>query len=213
MNDPAITRYPHPTCEEALAVPNEVKKVKIAEKVREILQILGLNLADPSLVKTPERIAKMYVDDIFSGLQTSNFPEMTTYDEKIPPGPVIVRNVLVSTFCEHHFVPVAGVAHIAYIPNGKILGLSKIHRIVRYFSRRPQLQERLTAQIADSLSIILGTEDVAVVIQAKHFCIFARGIEDQMSDVETSILKGKFDTDADVRRDFFSRIPTRVSFT
>lgn len=211
MNDPAITRFPHPTCKEALALPNEIKKAKIAEKMGEILQILGLDLSDPSLKNTPERIAKMYVDDIFSGLQTKNFPDITTYEEKVSNGPVIVKNVFLSTFCEHHFVPVAGLAHIAYIPKGKILGLSKIHRIVRYFSRRPQLQERLTAQIADSLSTVLETEDVAVVIQAKHFCIFARGIEDQLSDVETSLLKGKFDTDRDIRRDFFTRIPSTLS--
>ncbi len=186
---------------------SEEKKRLIAEKMRDVMTILGLDLNDPSLAGTPNRIAKMYVDEIFSGLNSEQFPMLTFQEENIPDELVLVKNISFVSFCEHHFVPIVGKAHVGYFPHRKLLGLSKIPRIINHFARRPQVQERLTAQIIESLALHLDTQDVAVSLQAIHFCIIARGIEDSTASMETHVLKGRFESDPAVRAEFFSRIP------
>lgn len=171
----------------------------ITHHMTEVMKILGLDLSDDSLVDTPRRIAKMYVQEIFDGLKTDTFPKATTVDNKMGYGDLIIEKCTVKSVCEHHFV-YFGTAHntqelgcwIAYIPKEKVLGLSKLNRITNYFSRRPQIQERLTGQIAHALKHILGTEDVAVVMRAQHFCVLTRGVEDSDSNTTTSSLHGRF---------------------
>ncbi len=187
----------------------QAKIEAIEEHFRAIMDILGLDLEDPSLAETPYRVAKMYVKEVFAGLHEKNFPEMTfmeDYSASFAKGEmVLVRDVTVNSFCEHHFVPMTGHAHVAYIPNGKLLGLSKINRIVWYFSHRPQIQERLGAQIADSLSILLATNDVAVVMDLRHSCVNLRGIEDSCSSTYTQVLRGQFQEDSQKRQEFLSQ--------
>jgi GTP cyclohydrolase I len=182
----------------------EEKKRTIAEHMRQIMLTLDLDLSNPSLAKTPARIAEMYIEEIFSGLDPANFPHITLQEEEIPQELVLVRNLSFVTFCEHHFVPVVGKAHVAYYPQKKILGLSKIPRIIHYFAARPQLQERLTAQIADSLSSLLDTADVAVILRACHFCMIARGVKHASAEMETHVLKGRFENDPSIRSEFFA---------
>lgn len=182
----------------------EQKKEKIAQKMGEILEILGLDLSNPTISKTPDRIAKMYVDEIFWGLDPGNFPEITLHKESLPDESVYIKKISFVSFCEHHLVPMIGYMNIAYIPKTHLLGFSKIHRIAHYFAAQPQLQERLTAQIADCLSTLLETEDVAVSIEAKHFCVLARGVKDASGDAETFVLKGKFKDQ--LRSEFFLNI-------
>lgn len=183
------------------------KKKRISEKMYEIMSILGLDLNDPSLAGTPNRIAKMYVDEVFSGLDPEQFPLLTFQEEDIPGELVLVKNISFVSFCEHHFVPIVGKAHVGYFPNRKLVGLSKIPRIVHYLAKRPQVQERLTAQIADTLALHLETEDVAVSLQAIHFCMIARGVEECTTSMETHVLKGRFESDPSTRSEFFSRLP------
>lgn len=202
--DPAVTRYPNPISPSTLSP--EIKKAKIEENIRSILQTLGLDLTDPSLTDTPARIAKMYVDEVFSGLDPKNFPSITFHPVDLPQELIVVKQISFVSFCEHHFVPMLGYAHVAYIPEKKIVGLSKINRIVRYFAKRPQLQERLTAQIADSLSILLGTKNVAIITHARHFCMLARGVEDRETEVETSLFEGRFKEEDALRREFLTRV-------
>jgi GTP cyclohydrolase IA len=186
---------------------NEAEKKRlIALKMKEVMEILGLDLTDPSLSKTPERIAKLYVDEIFSGLDPSQFPQPSFQEENISHELIFIKNISFVSYCEHHFVPIVGKAHVAYFPHKKILGLSKIPKIIHYFAKRPQVQERLTSQIATSLSEQLDTEDVAVSIHAAHFCILARGIKDTSATMETHILKGCFENPT-LRAEFFSRLP------
>jgi len=182
------------------------KKQRIAEKMADILTILGLDLNDPSLAETPRRIAKMYVDEIFGGLDPEKFPNLAFQEENIPNQMVLVKNVSFVSFCEHHFVPIVGKAHVAYFPKQRVLGLSKIPRLIRYFAQRPQLQERLTQQIAESFINLLETEDVAVVLRAVHFCVLARGVEDMTAEMETHVLKGRFETDLTLRSEFFTSL-------
>lgn len=187
----------------------EEKISKISQSFKEIMETLGLDLNDPSLQKTPDRVAKMYVDEVFSGLNPNNFPDpLSLFDDidYVGSKTVLIKDISISSFCEHHFVPMHGVAHVCYIPNGKIIGLSKIHRLVRFFSSRPQLQERLTTQIANALSQILNTQHVAVIINAKHFCVVARGVQDITSTTTTSALLGDFESDPLLRSEFFSNI-------
>lgn len=168
-----------------------------------IMTTLGLDLADDSLTETPKRVAKMYVNEIFWGLDYEAFPKCTTVDNKMHYDEMVVeRNVNVQSNCEHHFVVIDGVATVAYIPNQKVLGLSKINRIVEYFSKRPQIQERLTEQVYHALQFILDTDNIGVVIHARHFCVRARGVEDTGSSTVTSKLGGVFKTDPNVRTEF-----------
>ena len=176
---------------------------KIEGHFTEIMKILHLDLSDDSLTETPKRVAKMYVNEIFWGLDYDAFPKCTAVSNKISYDEMVVeRNVNVQSNCEHHFVVIDGLATVAYIPNKKVLGLSKINRIVEYFSKRPQIQERLTEQVYHALQYILETDNIAVVISAQHFCVKSRGVEDTGSSTITSKLGGVFKTDPNVRTEF-----------
>jgi GTP cyclohydrolase I len=170
-----------------------------------IMRILGLDLNDDSLMDTPKRVAKMYVNEIFWGLDYEAFPKCTTVDNKMKYDEMVVeRNVNVQSNCEHHFVVIDGVATVGYIPKQKVLGLSKINRVVEYFSKRPQIQERLTEQVYHALQYILETDDIAVVIDAQHYCVKSRGVEDVGSSTVTSKLGGVFKNDPSVRVEFMN---------
>jgi GTP cyclohydrolase IA len=206
---PAITNFPSPIVSKKSKLSNEQKVEQIAAHFEKIMEILGLDVTDESLAKTPFRVAKMYVNEIFSGLNIDQFPPMSYIQDHYKykgKSSIVFMKVNFSSFCEHHFVPMIGTAYVAYLPNNKLIGLSKIPRLVRYFSRRPQVQERLSAQIADSLALLLETEDVAVSITAEHYCILARGIEDDETHAITNVLRGKFDSDPSLREEFFESI-------
>lgn len=205
----AITSFPSPIVRSGPEMSDEQKIDYIAERFREIMEVLGLDLTNDSLARTPQRVAKMYVNEIFSGLDEKNFPTISFFENEFQhqqKSSIVFVKVNFNSFCEHHFVPMNGIAYVAYIPNDKLIGLSKIPRIVRFFACRPQVQERLTAQIADSLAILLETENVAVSLAAQHFCIIARGIEDTESRTITNVLRGNFDDNPDTRREFFEAI-------
>ena len=180
-------------------------KIAIIEtKFRDIMEALGLDLEDDSLIETPKRVAKMYVGEIFWSLDFEAFPKCTTVDNKMKYDEMVVeRNINVQSNCEHHFVVIDGLATVAYVPKQKVLGLSKINRVVEYFSKRPQIQERLTEQIFHALQFILETEDVAVMIDAQHFCVKSRGVEDAGSSTITSKLGGGFKSDPAARAEFY----------
>jgi len=165
----------------------------IQEHFKAIMETLGLDLTDDSLKGTPKRVAKMYVKEIFSGLNPANKPSVALFDNKYKYNEMLVeKNISFYSNCEHHFVPIIGKAHLAYISNGRVIGLSKLNRLVEYYAKRPQVQERLTMQIAKELQKELGTEDVAIVIDAKHLCVASRGVEDDTSSTITSFYGGKF---------------------
>ena len=189
--------------------PNNLDRKEKIEKIEshmaEVMKTLGLDLSDDSLAETPKRVAKMYVNEIFWGLDYDAFPKCTTVENKMRYNEMVVeRNVSVQSNCEHHFVVIDGLATVAYVPKTRVLGLSKINRIVEYFSKRPQIQERLTEQIFYALQYILDTEDVAVMIDAQHYCVKSRGVEDTGSSTVTSKLGGGFKTDAAARSEFLS---------
>jgi GTP cyclohydrolase I len=176
---------------------------RISEKFTEIMNILGLDLKDDSLKETPQRVARMYVRELFSGLRAENFPKITVIDNKMKYDQmIVVKEVGIMSLCEHHFQTIDGKATIAYIPNKKVVGLSKINRIAKFFSRRPQVQERLTKQIADCLEYVLETEHVAVSIDAKHYCLVSRGVEDTHSSTSTCDLRGDFKRKPETRSEF-----------
>ena len=178
---------------------------KIENYFDHIVSTLGLDLEDDSLIDTPKRVAKMYVNEIFWGLDYDAFPKATVVENKMQYNEMVVeKGVSVQSYCEHHFVNIDGLATVAYVPNKKVLGLSKMNRIVEYFSRRPQIQERLTEQIYHALSFILETENVAVMIDAKHFCVKSRGVEDTQCSTVTSRLGGGFKSDPEVRAEFLA---------
>ena len=159
------------------------------------MDVMGLDLTDDSLKGTPNRVAKMYIDEIFSGLNPANKPKIALFDNKYQYNQMLVeKNITFYSNCEHHFVPIIGKAHVAYISSGKVIGLSKLNRIVQYFAKRPQVQERLTNQIAEELKAVLQTENVAVIIDAKHLCVSSRGIKDDTSATVTSYFGGAFNT-------------------
>ena len=188
------------------------EKIKIIEKhFQKIMETLGLDLKDDSMKKTPHRLAKMYVNEIFSGLDNSHFPTITTIENKMKYDQmIVVQNIEVMSCCEHHFQTIQGLATVAYIPNKKVIGLSKINRIVQFFSRRPQVQERLTKQIADCLQLVLGSDHVAVHINAKHFCVIARGIQDSHSSTVTSDLRGHFKEKNETRKEFLQHCRSEI---
>jgi GTP cyclohydrolase I len=172
--------------------------------------VLGLDLDDDSLAETPNRVAKMYVNEIFWGLDWDAFPKCTTVDNKMKYDEMVIeRNINVQSNCEHHFVVIDGKATVAYIPKKKVLGLSKMNRIVEYFAKRPQIQERLTEQIYHALQFILETDDIAVLIDAQHYCVKSRGVEDVGSSTITSKLGGEFKTDQAVRAEFMNLVNKR----
>lgn len=182
----------------------------IENKIADVLMALGLDLTDDSLIETPKRVAKMYVGEIFFGLEIEAFPKCTAVQNKMHYDEMVVeRNVNVKSNCEHHLIVIDGFATVAYIPKAKVLGLSKLNRVVEYFAKRPQIQERLTSQIYHALQYILETDDVAVVIDARHFCVAARGIEDTGSTTITSKLGGCFKDDLATRAEFMSIATSR----
>lgn len=182
-----------PVRKDAFRLSDEEKIELISGKFREILDILGMDLTDDSIKGTPRRVAKMYVKEIFGGLNPALKPEATLFDNNYKYNQMLVeKNITVHSTCEHHFVPIMGKAHVAYISSGKVIGLSKLNRIVDYYSRRPQVQERLTNQIAEELKRVLQTRDVAVIIDAEHLCVQSRGVKDQHSSTVTASYHGKF---------------------
>jgi GTP cyclohydrolase I len=185
----------------------DTTKIELIEKhFREIMNIMGLDMTDDSLKDTPRRVAKMYINESFRGLNPANKPHVTLFENKYNYKQMVIeRDISFYSNCEHHFVPIFGKAHIGYISSGTVVGLSKLNRIVDYYSKRPQVQERLTIQIANELMEALNTEDVAVVLEAKHLCVSSRGIKDDTSITTTSALFGKF-LDADTRSEFIRLI-------
>lgn len=180
---------------DAFKLTDTEKKERIATLFEEIMDVMGLDLTDDSLKGTPNRVAKMYIDEIFSGLNPKNKPKIALFDNKYQYNQMLIeKNITFYSNCEHHFVPIIGKVHVSYISSGKVIGLSKINRIVQYFAKRPQVQERLTNQIAEELKTILKTEDVAVIIDAKHLCVSSRGIKDDTSATVTTYYGGQFNT-------------------
>lgn len=197
----------HPRLDDESRLTRSEKVELLTGKFREILEIIGLDLRDDSLVDTPKRLAKMYVNELFKGLQQENFPRITTIQNSMAyRGPVVVRDIKIMSLCEHHFAPIHGSATISYYPKKKVIGLSKLNRIADFFARRPQVQERLTKQIADCLQEVLETDDVAVFINARHYCVISRGIEDQGSTTSTSDLRGVFETSDRLRQEFWAEV-------
>jgi len=181
------------------------KYMRIKSLMQDVLGTLGLDLRDDSLCETPHRIAKMYVNEVFSGLDYQNFPKLSIIDNKMAMDEMVkVNEISLTSTCEHHFITIDGNAKVAYIPEDKIIGLSKINRLVRFFSQRPQVQERLTQQILVALQTLLGTDNVAVSISATHFCVKARGVMDSNSYTDTTALGGIFKTNVHTRAEFLS---------
>lgn len=192
-DDHLYTGIETPLTEDAFLLSDEEKKDKITDLFAQIMGVMGLDLNDDSLKGTPSRVAKMYIDEIFSGLNPANKPKIALFDNKYQYNQMLVeKNIQFYSNCEHHFVPIFGKVHVAYVSSGKVIGLSKINRIVQYFANRPQVQERLTNQIAIELSGILETDDIAVIIDAKHLCVASRGIKDDSSATVTSYYGGVF---------------------
>ena len=204
------TSYDTPLRSDAFDIEDDEKIKVISRHFREIMHTLGLDLTDDSLKGTPGRVAKMYVKEIFKGLDPKNKPSISLFENKYQYNEMLVeKNITFHSNCEHHFVPIIGKAHVAYISSGKVIGLSKINRIVQYFAQRPQVQERLTVQIANELKLVLETEDVAVMIDATHMCVSCRGIKDQTSSTITSAYSGVF-ADADKRNEFLKYVQTNL---
>ena len=211
-NDHVSSSGETPLREDAFLLSDEEKIERIRENVREIMLTLGLDMTDDSLKGTPDRVAKMYVKEIFGGLHPKRKPNASTFKNKYKYGEMLVeKNITVHSTCEHHMLPIVGKAHIAYLSNGTVVGLSKMNRIVDYFAKRPQVQERMNIQIVRELQKVLGTEDVACVIDAKHLCVNSRGIRDVESSTVTAEYGGKFKDEA-VRREFLDYINLDTNF-
>lgn len=205
-DDHVGTNIETPMSQDAFDLTDNEKMDRISFHFRKIMETLGLDLNDDSLNGTPNRVAKMFVKEIFHGLDPKNKPVPTLFENKFNYNEMLVeKDIKVHSYCEHHFVPIIGKAHVAYISNGKVIGLSKINRIVDYFSRRPQVQERLTIQIAEELKKVLETEDVAVVIDSAHMCVITRGVQDVNSTTITSSYNGKF-KNPEVKNEFLNHI-------
>jgi len=182
-----------PMRENAFLMSDSDKKEKIAHLFGEIMEVMGLDLTDDSLKGTPQRVAKMYIDEVFSGLNPENKPKMSLFDNTYNYQQMLIeKDITFYSYCEHHFVPIVGKAHVAYISSGKVIGLSKLNRVVQYYAKRPQVQERLTNQIASELKRVLKTDDVAVIIDAKHLCVSSRGVKDDTSSTITCYYGGAF---------------------
>ncbi|MFT5752774.1 MAG: GTP cyclohydrolase I [Dokdonia sp.] len=193
-DDHIYTGLETPMKANAFVLSDHEKKGRISELFAQIMEVLGLDLTDDSLKGTPNRVAKMYIEEIFSGLNPENKPKIALFENKYQYNQMLVeKNITFYSNCEHHFVPIIGQAHIAYVSSGKVIGLSKINRIVQYYAKRPQVQERLTNQIAMELKSILQTDDIAVIIDAKHLCVSSRGVKDDTSATVTSYYSGVFD--------------------
>jgi GTP cyclohydrolase I len=208
-DDHVGTSYNTPLRADAFDMPDEEKVEKIEKHFREIMTILGLDLTDDSLSGTPRRVAKMYVKEVFSGLNPKNRPHARLFENKYKYNQMLVeKEITFYSHCEHHFVPIYGKAHVAYFSSGKVIGLSKINRIVQYYAKRPQVQERLTVQIAREMMRVLKTEDVGVVIDATHLCVASRGVGDTNSRTGTAYFSGKFN-DENIKREFLNYINSR----
>lgn len=205
-NDQSIFSMDTPLRADAFELDDDLKIELIEKHFKEIMLILGLDLNDDSLNGTPHRVAKMYVKEMFKGLNPENIPAVKLFENKYQYKNMLVeKNISFHSVCEHHFVPITGKAHVAYIPNGKVVGLSKLNRIVRYFAQRPQVQERMTIQIANMLKETLGTNDVAVLIEADHMCVAMRGVQDITSSTVTAEYSGKF-LDIKTREEFIRMV-------
>lgn len=201
-----MTTIETPMRDDAFLLSDEEKIAQIEDKFRDIMNIMGLDLTDDSLQGTPHRVAKMYIKEIFSGLNPDNKPSIKLFENKYQYKEMLVeRNITFYSNCEHHFVPIIGKAHVAYISNGKVIGLSKLNRIVQFFAKRPQVQERLTIQIAEELKRIMETDDVAVLIDAVHLCVSSRGVQDFNSATVTSSYSGAFNNEA-TRNEFLKYV-------
>ncbi|MEH6679141.1 MAG: GTP cyclohydrolase I FolE [Sediminicola sp.] len=201
-----------PLREDAFVLADEEKIARIRENVREIMLTLGLDMEDDSLKGTPNRVAKMFVNELFGGLHPNRRPKASTFQNKYKYGEMLVeKNITLYSTCEHHLLPIVGKAHVAYISNGAVVGLSKMNRIVDFYAKRPQVQERLTIQIVRELQRVLGTEDVACVIDAKHLCVNSRGIRDIESSTVTAEYGGKFKENA-VKKEFLNFINLDTNF-
>ena len=195
-----------PMREDAFVLSDEEKIKKIEAHFKEIMITLGLDLTDDSLRGTPKRVAKMYIEEIFSGLNPANEPQVALFENKFGYNEMLIeKNISFYSNCEHHFVPIMGKTHIAYISSGKVIGLSKLNRIVQYYAKRPQVQERLTMQIAKHLQKVLNTDHVAIFIDAKHLCVSSRGVKDDSTSTITSYFGGKFQEE-NTKREFLSSI-------
>ncbi|MDF4221548.1 MULTISPECIES: GTP cyclohydrolase I FolE [Maribacter] len=211
-NDHISTSEDTPLRSDAFDLDDAEKIERIRENVRDIMLTLGLDLTDDSLKGTPNRVAKMYVNEIFGGLNPARKPKASTFDNKYKYGEMLVeKNITLYSTCEHHLLPIVGRAHVAYISNGTVVGLSKMNRIVDYYAKRPQVQERLNIQIVRELQKALGTEDVACVIDAKHLCVNSRGIRDIDSSTVTAEYGGKFKEEL-VRREFLNYLNLDTHF-
>ena len=207
--DHFMTSWETPLRKDAFALDYQTKIDRIEEHFREIMITLGLDLNDDSLKGTPRRVAKMYVEEVFSGLDPKNRPVARLFENKYNYDQMLVeKEITFYSHCEHHFVPIYGKAHVAYFSAGKVIGLSKINRIVQYFAKRPQVQERLTVQIGKEMERVLHTEDVAVVIDANHMCVASRGVGDTNSKTGTAYFSGKFKEET-YKREFLNYINTR----
>lgn len=206
IDDHILTSIETPLRKDAFNLDDDLKIELIEKNFMEIMHILGLDLSDESLKGTPNRVAKMYVKEIFSGLNPENKPKPTLFENKYKFNEMLVeRDITIYSYCEHHFVPIIGKAHIAYFPKNHVIGLSKLNRIAQYFAKRPQVQERLTVQIATELKNIVQSEDVAVIIDADHLCVASRGVNDVNSSTTTSSYHGKFLND-NIRQELISHI-------
>ena len=211
-NDHAFTSVETPMRDDAFVLTDEEKMERIRHHFTAIMETLGLDLKDDSLKGTPERVAKMYVKEIFSGLDPANKPKIALFGNRYKYNQMLVeKDITFYSNCEHHFVPIYGKAHLAYLSAGKVIGLSKLNRIVQYFAKRPQVQERFTMQIARELQKVLQTEDVAVLIDARHMCVSSRGVQDSNASTVTSFYGGKFEEDA-TRQEFLRYIEMKTGF-
>lgn len=207
-----LSSYETPMREDAFELSDNEKVEAITGKFREIMEILGLDLEDDSLRGTPKRVARMYVEEVFSGLNPKNKPKARLFDNKYKYNQMVVeKDITFYSHCEHHFVPIFGKAHVAYFSSGKVIGLSKINRIVQYFAKRPQVQERLTIQIAEELKSSLQSDDVAVVMDATHLCVSSRGVGDTNSKTGTAHFSGKFNEE-NIKREFLNYINSKPDF-
>jgi GTP cyclohydrolase I len=206
------TSAENPIRPDAFDLSDKEKIVKIEASVKDILQTLGMDLTDDSIQGTPKRVAKAFINEMFMGLDPKNKPKASTFDNNYNYGEMLVeKNIVVYSTCEHHLLPIIGRAHVAYISDGKVIGLSKMNRIVEYFSKRPQVQERLTMQVVQAMQEALGTQDVACVIDAKHLCVNSRGIKDIESSTVTSEFGGKF-KEKETKKEFLQYLQMDTKF-
>ena len=211
-DDHISTSVDTPLREDAFVMSDDEKMVEIEKHFRSIMEIMGLDLNDDSLKGTPRRVAKMYIKEIFSGINPANKPDVALFENKYKYNEMLVeKNISFYSNCEHHFVPIIGKAHVAYISNGKVIGLSKLNRLVEYYAKRPQVQERMTMQIGKELQNVLGTEDIAIVIDAKHLCVASRGVEDDTSSTITAFYGGKF-KDEVTKNEFLRFVELKTEF-